>query len=78
MFFLADVIANVFVADVIATEADVIACNDSVLADVIANFCMWQMLLPLRLMLMPIKWYFWLMLLPISGRCYNQYIECVG
>ena len=29
VLFLADVIANVFVADVIATEADVIACNDS-------------------------------------------------
>ena len=55
ILFLADVIANVFVADVIATEADVIAYNDSVLADVIANFCMWQMLLPLRLMLLPIK-----------------------
>ena len=54
ILFLADVIANVFVADVIATEADVIAYNDSVLADVIANFCMWQMLLPLRLMLLPI------------------------
>ena len=39
VLFLADVIANVFVADVIATEADVIACNDSFsLADVIANF----------------------------------------
>ena len=39
-----------YVADVIATKADVIAY----------------------------KMVFWLMLLPISGRYYNHYIECVG
>ena len=77
-FNLADVIANVFVADVIATEADVIACNDSFF---------WLMSLPILYVadviatkadVIAYKMVFWLMLLPISGRCYNHYIECVG
>ena len=33
------------------------------------QFCMWQMLLPLRLMLLPIKWYF--------GWCYCQLVADV-
>ena len=76
--FLADVIANVFVADVIATEADVIACNDSVLADVIANFLYVADVIDTKADVIAYKMVFWLMLLPISGRCYNHYIECVG
>ena len=78
VLFLADVIANVFVADVIATEADVIACNDSF---------SWLMLLPILYVadviatkadVIAYKMVFWLMLLLISSRCYNHYIECVG
>ena len=62
---MADVIANMSVADVITTGADVIASH-------VYLFCYWLMLLP-----MCGRWYshframWWLMLLP-SGRCYCQ------
>ena len=41
-----------YMADVIAITVADVMCFSIVLADVIAN-CVWQMLLPLRLMLLP-------------------------